>query len=342
MSVANLLEEAEFFGFPLRNRFRDTESRFGILLNGPSGWSEFAPFDDYSDEVAGRWLAAALEQSHGSWPSAIRTEIPINGILPIVDVATTKSLTKEILSRGMTTIKIKVNDGSAASLEHDIERIAAVREVVPADTKIRIDVNGAWTVNEAVTALKEIISATGELDYVEQPCRTLQELAKLRTQVNSGIRIAVDESIRLAESIKAAEIRSIADVVIVKSIPLGGVNAALKIVEEIGLPAVVSGSLDTSVGLASGLQLAGCIENLYGACGLGTGLLLGGDVVKHSLLPVNGYIPVGRVKPDEDCLARWYTCSNQIFEWSERLVRAWYASGIHLVSDEVRKAVENG
>ena len=340
MSLESLLAEAEYFGFPLRNRFRDTESRFGILLKGPSGWSEFAPFDDYSDEVAGRWLAAALEQSHGSWPTAIRTEIPINGILPIVDIAKTKVLTQEILDRGMTTIKIKVNDGTATSLDNDIARIAAVREIAPTDTKIRIDVNGAWKVNEAVLALKEITSATGNLDYVEQPCKTLQELAELRGQINSQIRIAVDESIRLAESIQAAEIRDIADVVIVKSIPLGGVNAALKIVEEIGLPAVVSGSLDTSVGLTSGLQLAGCIENLYGACGLGTGLLLDGDVVEHSLLPVGGHISVGRVKPDEECLARWQPCSNQVFEWSERLVRAWHASAIHLVSDEVREAVQ--
>lgn len=340
MSLESLLAEAEFFGFPLRNRFRDTESRFGILLKGPSGWSEFAPFDDYSDEVAGRWLAAALEQSHGSWPTAIRTEIPINGILPIVDIATTKVLTQEILDRGMTTIKIKVNDGSSASLDNDIARITAVREVAPEATKIRIDVNGAWTVDQAALSLKEITSATGDLDYVEQPCKTLQELAELRGQLDSRMRIAVDESIRLAESIQATEIRNIADVVIVKSIPLGGVNAALKIVEEIGLPAVVSGSLDTSVGLASGLQLAGCIENLYGACGLGTGLLLDGDVIEQSLLPVDGHISVGRVEPDEEYLARWQPCSNQIIELSERLVRAWHASAIHLVSEELREAVQ--
>lgn len=339
MAIDDLFDDAEVFGLPLRNRFRNVESRFGVLLHGPSGWSEFAPFDDYNDEIAGRWLAAALEQSHGTWPEALRTEIPINGILPIVDIETTRILTQEILDRGMTTIKIKVHDGTAPSLAHDIERIAAVRDVAGVNAKIRIDVNGAWSVTEAASAIHAILPAAGSLDYVEQPCRTLEELGELHRKIDGVVRIAVDESIRLAESVDAKAIRNVADVVIVKSIPLGGVRAALKIVDDIGLPAVVSGSLDTSVGLTSGLQLAGCIENLYGACGLGTGLLLDGDVVANPLLPVNGVIPVGRVAPDDDQLGRWYTCGNQINEWYERFVRAWEASAIHLVSDDVRKAV---
>ena len=131
-------------------------------------WGEFAPFDNYSDKVAGRWLAAALEQSHGVWPEAKRNEIPINGILPIVDVETTKTLTQEILDRGMTTIKIKVHDGSKNALSHDIERVAAVREVAGVEAKIRIDVNGAWSVKEAASAIQAILPAAGALDYVEQ------------------------------------------------------------------------------------------------------------------------------------------------------------------------------
>lgn len=339
MAIEDLFVNAEVFRLPLRNKFRNVESRVGVLIHGPSGWSEYAPFDDYDDRIAGRWLAAALEQSHGIWPAAFRNEIPINGILPIVDVATTKILTQEILDRGMTTIKIKVNDGSKNSLPHDIERIAAVREVAGVAVKIRIDVNGAWSVKEAASAIQAILPAAGALDYVEQPCRTLAELTELHRKIDGVVRIAVDESIRLAEQVDTKAIRAAADVIIVKSIPLGGVAAALKIVEQIGLPAVVSGSLDTSIGLTSGLQLAGCIENLYGACGLGTGLLLAGDVVKETLVPVNGVIKVGRVTPDDDQIRRWYTDENQIHEWRKRLIRAWEASGIHLVSDQVRKAV---
>lgn len=337
MPIQIVLDSVRTYGLPLRNTFRGTNRRNGALIEGPSGWADFAPFDNYDDVIAGRWLAASLEQSFGTWPEAQRHEIPVNGILPIVDVATTKTLTQEILDRGMSTIKIKVADGSPESLVKDIERIASVREVAGPDVHIRIDVNGAWTATQAVASLREIVAATGQLDYVEQPCSTLDELSIVKQELNGLVPIAVDESIRLATKLDAAAIREVADIVIVKSIPIGGVQASLDLIQQIGLPVVVSGSLDTSVGLTSGLQLAGCVDNLYGACGLGTGLLFEQDIVSHPLLPVDGTISVGRVSPDKSLLAAWHSDNQD--EWKARIVRAWEASAIHLVSDQVREAV---
>lgn len=339
MSIQVVLDSAKSFGLPLRNTFRGIDVRTGVLIQGPSGWAEFAPFDDYDDQISGRWLAAALEQAFGQWPQAHRQEIPINGILPMVNPETTKVLTLDILECGIKTIKIKVNDGSQHALENDIARINAVRSVAGPNALLRIDVNGSWTLAQAATAIKEIISATGPVEYVEQPCRTLDELVELRRVLNGLTRIAVDESIRLAEKVQPDAIRAAADVVIIKSIPVGGVHAALRIINDIELPVVVSGSLDTSVGLASGLQLAGCVDQLYGACGLGTGMLFTADIVKEPSLPVQGLIPVGRVKPDPTLLEQYQASADVTSAWKERIVRAWNASAIHLVSDDVRKAV---
>ena len=153
------------------------------------------------------------------------------------------------------------------------------------------------------------------------------------------VRIAVDESIRQAASLEVDAIREVADVVIVKSLPLGGVQRALGIIDAIGLPVVVSGSLDTSIGLAGGLQLAGCAPQLAGACGLGTGSLFAHDIVDTPLIPQDGILTVGRTSPNTELLDQASPSDEVVAEWRERIVRAWFASAHELVTEQVREAV---
>lgn len=345
MSIENLANQAAVFALPMRNRFRNTDVRFGAIFQGPSGWAEFAPFPEYSDEVAGRWLAGALEQSHGTWPQLVRQEIPINAIIPIVDVQKTCELVREALAQGMTTVKVKVNDLNLNQTSADVERIAAIRRELDSASvsgKIRIDVNAGWTVQQAIEQLPKLNEAAGGLEYVEQPCDSFEELRELKTAMaawGTPIRIAVDEGIRLAANIDPQAIREVADIAIIKSLPLGGVARSLEIIERIGLPVIVSGSLDTSIGLVSGLQLAGCVTELAGACGLGTGSLFAADVVSEPLVAQNGVIAVNRQTPDEHLLAHAQPDEATVVRWRERIVRAWNASARDLVSEQIREAV---
>ena len=333
------------FALPMRNRFRNTDVRLGAIFHGPSGWAEFAPFPEYSDEVAGRWLAGALEQSHGTWPKLVRKEIPINAIIPIVDVATTAALVREAIAQGMTTIKVKVNDKDFVHSDSDVDRLATIRrELNEAGLSgaIRIDVNAGWTVQEAIEQLPKLNEAAGGVEYVEQPCTSFEELRELKTAMASWsapIKIAVDEGIRLSANIDPQVTREVADIAIIKSLPLGGVARSLDIIERIGLPVIVSGSLDTGIGLVSGLHLAGCVNELAGACGLGTGSLFAADIVAEPLVARNGVIAVARQTPDVDRLAQAQPDDAKVVEWRERIVRAWNASAQELVSKQVRKAV---
>lgn len=348
MSIEDIAQAASPFALPLRAKFRNTTVRTGVLISGSTGWGEFAPFPEYEDAVAGKWLAAALESAFGKFPEKVRTSIPINAIIPALDVAGTRAaVTNAVANYGMTTIKIKVADASNPDLEADIARVAVVSETLTAlgvSGKIRIDVNGIWKVSEAVTNLTQLIEAAGELDYVEQPCATIAELAELKKAMESwgkAVPIAVDESIRLSNSIDFAALEEVADIAILKAIPVGGVAAALEIANSTNLPVVVSGSLDTSVGLSSGIALAACVPNLYGACGLGTGLLFAQDLVAETTLPTNGEIPVRRTSPDSHLLAQAGAAVSQDERewWRNRIVNAWHASAAELVSDEVREAV---
>lgn len=281
-----LLDSCVTFALPLRRRFRGLDLREGVLIKGPSGWGEFAPFDDYSDAAASRWLDSAVEAAFGIWPTLLRTEIEINAIIPAVSPDDAAILTRAaVLDNGCRTIKIKVG----ADLASDEARVASVRDALDAllgrgRGTIRIDANGLWDVAAATAALRRL--GEYELEYVEQPCSSVEELRRLRRVTD--VPIAVDETVRNASDPTAVRVREFADVAVIKAAPLGGVAAALRVAESLDVPLVVSGSLDSSIGLDVGLALAAALDDLPFACGLGTGALLEADVIDEPRLPVGG------------------------------------------------------
>ncbi len=344
MSIEKLAAEARAFALPLTMKFRSIETRRGLVFQGGNGWGEFAPFENYDDEISGRWLAGALESAFGDWPTPVRTTVPVNAIIPAVEEEIAASLAfRAVVEFGLTTLKVKVAEpGQSAS--QDLLRLQAIRlqlsDLNLPEVNIRIDVNGGWTPAQAIELISQYELAAGGLEYVEQPCATLADCALVKSEVN--VRIAIDEGLRLAKQVDPLAIRNSADLLVVKSLPMGGVKNALKAISEIGLPVVVSGSLDTSIGLTSGLVLASCVPDLAGACGLGTGILFAEDLVEKPLLPKNGELTVTIPNPDSVLLqkANQRVSKDEETAWHERMVRAWYASGAKLVSDRVREAVE--
>ena len=321
-SLQDVLQSAVPFALPLRRTFRGVDVREGVLIKGPSGWGEFAPFDDYPDRAAARWLASAVEASFGEWPVPLRDEIAVNAIIPAVSSADAAGLARSaILEQGCHTIKVKV--GSAA-LSEDEARVATVRDVL--DTVlgrgvgvIRIDANGAWDVERGAVALRRL-SAYG-IEYVEQPCATREEMRELRSRVD--VRFAVDELIRRSDGV-VTKMSDFADVAILKPAPLGGVAATVRQAEALDVPVVVSGSLDSSVGLETALAAAAALPDLPFASGLGTGVLLAEDL-GEPLVPCEGRIPVRRSGPSlPDLLAARDRLSDERAEyWRQRIARAW-------------------
>lgn len=325
-----MLDDLRVFALPLKRAFRGVTVREGIVFRGPNGWAEFAPFTDHSDAHAGRWLTAAFEQAFGVWPTPVRDRIPVNAIIPIADAATTRQLVDAALAQGCTTIKTKVG---GHDFDADVERVATIRTALDdagVDGAIRIDTNQQWSLAEAIDRIGVLDAIAGGLEYVEQPVAGREDLLALRRSLD--VRIAVDESVRMAAdpSQVVSGIRDIADVVVLKSIPLGGVQPALRLAERIPLPVVVSGSLDTSVGLASGLWLAGSLPDLPLACGLATGALFEHDIVDAPQQAVDGTLRVQRVVPDDpDPLG--LVDEAKTAEWRARLERAWTYADTELV-----------
>jgi O-succinylbenzoate synthase len=306
-----LLPTLRAFAIPLRNRFRGITVREGALLRGPAGWGEFSPFAEYGPAESSRWLASAIESATEGWPAPARSAVGVNVTVPAVGPLAAH----EIVARsGCRTAKVKVAEPGQGERD-DLERVAAVRDALGSAGRIRVDANGRWDVAQAAHMLGRL----GEfgLEYAEQPCATLDELAQLRRLAD--VPLAADESIRRATDPLAVRAAGAADIVVLKAAPLGGVRPALRIAAECGLPVVVSSAVESSVGLAAGVALAAALPRLDYDCGLATTSLLTGDVTAEPLVPEAGMLPVRPIEIDSQQLARW-ECDPQ--PWRERALAA--------------------
>lgn len=340
-ALTDLLDRARVVALPLRTRFRGIDVREVMLFDAPGGWVEWSPFPEYGPEEASRWLRCALELGWGSPPAPLVDSVEVNATIPAVDVAADPGAVGRLMAGypGCTTVKVKVAERGQA-LADDIARVTAVREWFAANPmpdghhvtpKVRVDANGGWSPDEAVAAIRAL-TATGPLDYVEQPCRTVAELAEVRSTLQrSGVfaRIAADELIRKAEDPLAVVRAGACDVAVVKAAPLGGVANVVRVAQEIGrfgVPVTVSSALESAVGMGAGLRAAAALPVLAdddgmaprpNAAGLATGSLFEVDVARRPI--VDGRIAVGPVTPDAAVLDECAAPADRRDWWFRRL-----------------------
>ncbi len=309
----DILDRLHVMALPMRVRFRGITTRELALIDGPAGWGEFGPFLEYGPEEAAHWLASAIESAYQPPPPPRRDRIPINATVPAI----TAAQVPEVLARfpGARTAKVKVAE-PGQSMADDVARVEAVRALIPT---VRVDANGGWTVEQAVEAAKAL-TATGPLEYLEQPCRSVDELAELRRHVD--VPVAADESIRKADDPLHVVRARAADIAVLKVAPLGGISALLEIAAQIDIPVVISSALDSAVGIAAGLAAAAALPELHHACGLGTGGLFVEDVAEPTR-PHDGYLPIGPITPDPERLRALAAPTERRQWWVER-VKACY------------------
>ncbi|HEV7624629.1 MAG TPA: o-succinylbenzoate synthase [Amnibacterium sp.] len=315
--VDDLLAGLRVVALPMATRFRGTTVREAALLPGPAGWTEFAPFVEYGDAEAAAWLVAAIDFGWVEAPVPLRDVVLVNATVPAVPADAVDGL----LARfpGCRTAKVKVAE-PGGRLADDVARVRAVRRALGPEGRVRVDANAAWNVDEAEHALRAL--SPFDLEYAEQPCARLDELAELRARIQDlAIPIAADESVRRAADPLAVARAGAADLLVIKAAPLGGVRRAAALVAEAGLPAVVSSAIDTSVGLAMGAFLAASLPELPYDCGLGTAALLSADVTDEPLTPVGGAIEVRRVTPSTALLDRWAADRERTAWWADRIRR---------------------
>lgn len=276
----------------LRFGFRGLHTRDGVLLRGAAGWGEFSPFWDYDDATCVPWLRAAVEAATLPFPDPVRDRVAVNVTVPAVDADTAHDI---VAGSGCSTAKVKVAQ-TGQVLVDDLDRVAAVRAALGPEGHVRVDANGAWSLDQARDALPALDRAARGLQYAEQPVASVADMARLRRVVD--VPLAADESIRRADDPYAVRSLDAADLVVLKVQPLGGVRACLRLARDLGMPVVVSSALESSIGIAQGVALAAALPGIGLASGLATVRLFADPVTSAPLLPVDGHLPIVRVTPD--------------------------------------------
>ena len=305
-----LLDTLRVIALPMKTKFRGITVREVALIKGPHGWGEFSPFLEYDDAESAPWLASAIEAATTPKPKLYRTSVAINGTIPALN---DKKKIEELVNSfpGVETFKVKVGQ----NLSEDVARLAMIRVLRP-KAKLRVDVNGLWSVDDALRNLYTYYENIGPLEYVEQPCATLEELRELKSKIKIPVKIVGDEILRKAADPFKVDLTGAIDYLMLKVQPLGGIKRAHALAKHHNLPVVVSSALESAVGINYGLTLAASFEEMNFDCGLGTGSLLAADVAHLPI--VDGKIEITEFEPQ---LAGLDVASDRFEWWKNRIMR---------------------
>ena len=316
----DLVATAKVVSIPLRTKFRGLTERELLVFEGPNGWSEWAAFTEYQDEEAATWLQAAIEWGFENLPEPVRKQVSVNAILPAVP---TEEVAKVLGRAGkFSTVKIKVADPKQTAAD-DLARILEVKDLYP-DAKLRLDANGGYTVAQALELIAEIENNSLDLEFFEQPVETIAELAELRIEISKlgqKTLVAADESVRRASDPLAVELAGAADLLVLKSAPLGGIASALAVANSSKLNICASSAMQSSIGLAAELHFAACLPEVNYDAGLGTGYLFGGDLTADRLIPENGILELRRPEINTSSLEILKAEDHRYDWWIARLER---------------------
>ena len=305
-----LLDSLRVIALPMKTNFRGIDVREVALFKGQFGWAEFSPFLEYDDAEAAHWLSSAIEAATTPRPQLFRTSVAVNGTIPALN---DKKKIEELVNSfpGVETFKVKVGQ----NLSEDVARLAMIRVLKP-KAKLRVDVNGLWSVEDALRNLYTYYENIGPLEYVEQPCATLEELRELKSKIKIPVKIVGDEVLRKAADPFAIDLTGAIDYLMLKVQPLGGIKRAHALAKHHNLPVVVSSALESAVGINYGLTLAASFETMNFNCGLGTGSLLASDVAHLPI--VDGKIEITEFEPQ---LAGLDVASDRFEWWKNRIMR---------------------
>ena len=306
----SLLETMRVVALPTKTNFRGISVREVALFKGEYGWAEFSPFLEYGFEESAPWLMCAIEAATKPRPKLYRNCVKVNGTIPALNVPAEIERIVDSFP-GVNTFKVKVGE----NLSEDVARLARIKSLRP-QARLRIDVNGSWSVQEAITNLRAIYENIGPLEYVEQPCETVEELRELKEKLKIDFMIAGDEVLRKSTDPFSIDLKGAIDVLMLKVQPLGGIARAHTLADHHKLPVVVSSALESAVGINYGLQLAASFPEMNFDCGLGTGSLLTSDVA--ALPIVNGEIEITDVEPD---FSGYEVAPNRFDWWKNRVMK---------------------
>lgn len=184
--------------------------------------------------------------------------VPVNATIDATDRAGAAAAAAEAVRAGFGCVKVKVGVGD------DAGRLAAVRAAVGPDVALRVDANGAWTVEHAIASISSFAAAG--LELIEEPVHGIHALTQVRRAV--PVRVAMDETADEPGALASGG----ADAVCLKIQRCGGISgllAAAELVRATGAEPYIASTFDGPIGIAAALHAAAALSPLP-PCGLAT------------------------------------------------------------------------
>jgi len=204
----------------------------------------------------------------------LKNEIEVNAVIGFNPVEETVRLSKEFISQGYKTLKIKCGRDD---FKEEFACLEGIRTEAGSEIKLRIDVNGKWNLNQAIHNLNAMESI--QLEYAEQPVSNLNDMKELKK--NCRIPIAADESVRSKDDAKKIINEKAADVLILKPMMIGGLLPTLEIIDlahKNKVDCVVTTSFESAIGRTNAVIAASYTQNNM-AHGLGANNLFTKDLI---------------------------------------------------------------
>jgi L-alanine-DL-glutamate epimerase-like enolase superfamily enzyme len=209
---------------------------------------------DRAGRLSGRPIASMITDNPAG-------DVPVNATLSALDRVGVAEQAAAAVRDGFACVKVKVGMGD------DAGRVAAARAAAGPETALRLDANGAWSVEEAVRAI-EALGPAG-LELVEEPVHGLQAVREVRERV--AARVAIDETAGEHGALGAG----VADAVCLKISRCGGISALLAaatLVRASGAEPYLASTYDGPLGIAAAIHAAAALASRGPVphCGLAT------------------------------------------------------------------------
>ncbi len=185
--------------------------------------------------------------------------VEVNATIAAGDRAGAAAQAAAARAAGFRCVKCKVAIGD------DAGRLAAVRAVLGPDVAIRLDANGAWSVDDAVASLRAL--APVQVELCEEPVRGLEQTRAVAVAV-PDVPIALDETASAAGALGDR----VCQAVCLKIAGCGGITGLLdaaRTARASGYEVYLASTLDGPLGIAAALHVAAVIRPDR-ACGLAT------------------------------------------------------------------------
>lgn len=258
-------------------------------------------------DLTGKVLGCPISRLLGG---KVRNTIPAAYAFGYLDEKDTIKKVKEVCKNGFKTIKTK----GGISLTEDIRRAFWLREAAGENVEIRVDMNQAYRMDQAVRYMNAVEPC--RFQYVEQPVRVrmLSEYRQIRSR--SSTPLAINEDSYIPGGIWEALRCSAADALVVDMESLGGIGELQKaahIAEAAGIPLAHHCAWDMGGKTAAILQATSALPAFQMAMDT-TYTAHGGDILSRPLVVSDGnfLVPEGPglgVEVNEEALQE-YRCDD--------------------------------